>query len=81
MWRNFRKNEEIISKRLDQLLVSKDLLDQSFLVKSNISSGGILNHLPVLLELTKEDKKSIAPLKFNHTWIMEEYYIKMVEEA
>jgi hypothetical protein len=41
-WRNFRRNDEAISKRIDQFLISESLIGNSFLIKSWVAMVGFL---------------------------------------
>jgi hypothetical protein len=46
-----------------------------------VEIGGISNHLPIILEVSKASLKMSLPMKFNHDWLKEEDYQKMVEET
>lgn len=37
-----------------------------------------LDHLPIILQLEKEDLKPTKPFKFNHTWLEEERIEEMI---
>jgi hypothetical protein len=40
--------------------------------------GGSLDHCPILLQLEKEDEKPPGPFKFNHAWIGEEDFHRLI---
>ena len=79
--RNFIKQDEAISKSLDCSFVSKNLVKGNFLIKSWVSIGGLFNHLPIPFQIKREDRKLAALLKFNHMWLLEDDYKKLIEDA
>jgi hypothetical protein len=46
------------SKRLDRFITTKDLINGNYIVKSWVGTGGMSDHLPVLLKIDKEEQKS-----------------------
>jgi hypothetical protein len=42
--------------------------------------GGDFDHYPTFLEMEKSRGKPPNPLKFNTTWLEEEYFIILVKE-
>ena len=80
-WRNNRSGDQVISKRLDQFLLSKNLLSVSLIIRTWVEVGGLSYHLPVLLQIQKPEDKPVAPFKFNLEWLLEEDYRKLIEET
>jgi len=78
--RNFKNAKEVVSKWLDRFLVFENLAGRWFLLHTSMEMGGHLNHLPILLNLDKEDQKPMTPMKLIHTWLLEPNYKKLVED-
>eukprot|EP00253_Pinus_taeda_P026585 PITA_26585 len=53
---------------------------QLHLYKQWVGSGGISDHYPIYLELSGPNKKPKAPFKFNHGWLQDPSYIKLVKD-
>jgi len=51
--------------------MSEALVGERYISKSWIGSGGLLDHLPILLKMEKGNRPP-SPLKFNHAWLLEE---------
>jgi hypothetical protein len=45
-------------------------------MSSRVEIGGLSNHLPIVLEISKAGKNKHYPLKFNQDWLNEEDYRK-----
>jgi hypothetical protein len=45
-----------------------------------IEYGGDLNHMIVLIQITKEDPKPSSPFKFNHYWLEEDEFVNLVKK-
>jgi hypothetical protein len=50
-------------------------------ISSRVEIGGILDHLSILLEISKASMNRHYPLKFNLEWLKEEYYRNMVMDS
>ena len=68
-WSNRRIGIENISKRLDRLLISADLLDCDFHFRQWVGCGGVLDHHPVFLQVANNDTRPHSPFKFNANWL------------
>jgi len=42
---------------------------------------GVTHYMPIVLEVSKAGPKIPLPMKFNHEWLKEEDYNKMIEET
>ena len=77
-WRNNRSGDQAISKSLDRFFLLENLLSKSLIIKSWVEVGGMLDHLLVLLQIQNPETKPAAPFKFNHAWMKEEDYHKLI---
>lgn len=68
-WRNFFYVDEVVSKWLENNLVSESLLNDGMFIQSTIETGGISNHLQVVQFLEKVEKRIPPLMKFNPHWI------------
>eukprot|EP00253_Pinus_taeda_P021742 PITA_21742 len=71
----------MLARQLDQLLIKESLMDKFELIRQWVGSRGILDHLPVYLEITSICPKPRAPFKFNSTWLRYEDYHHIVIET
>jgi hypothetical protein len=60
-WRNYISGKDGISKKLDRFFVAKEILEEVDRLKSWVGEGGASNHLPILLQMEKEEHKSLRP--------------------
>ena len=77
-WRIGRARDAGINKRLDWFLLSLNLTDvlPSYRVWS--VPFVISDHYLVILEWMDEPVTSYPPLKFNHSWLSDESFVKFV---
>ena len=68
-WSNRRIGNENICKRLDQLLISVDLLDCDFYFRQWVGCGGVSDHRLVFLQVANNDTIPCSPFKFNANWL------------
>ena len=54
-WRNKRVGEKEISKRLDRILLSEELMQDELVFKIEVESGGLSYHRPITLSITKPE--------------------------
>jgi exonuclease III len=73
-WRNGRLGQEAISRRLDRVLVSEDLLIDVGFYRSWVEFPYISDHAPVLLQLELPPAFKIYPFKFNEQWLNEKEF-------
>ena len=71
-WNNRRVGSENVSKRLDRLLISVDLLEHELCFRQWVGCGGESDHHPVFLQILGHDKKLHSPFKFNPHWLEHE---------
>ena len=67
-WNNRRVGSENVSKRLDRLLISVDLLEHDLCFHQWVGCGGESDHQPVFLQILGHDKILHSPFKFNPHW-------------
>eukprot|EP00253_Pinus_taeda_P035172 PITA_35172 len=79
-WRNRRIGEAALARRLDRFIMKGTMFRQLHLYKQWVGSGGISDHYPIYLELSGPNKKPKAPFKFNHGWLHDPSYIKLVKD-
>eukprot|EP00253_Pinus_taeda_P010711 PITA_10711 len=73
-WRNRRSGEGRVAKRLDQFLISEDLMRGIPMIRQWVGEGGNSDHFPILLEIKKPPPKPASPFKFNAAWLQEESF-------
>ena len=69
-----------MARRLDHFLIKVPLLQHFSRYRQWVGSGGISDHSPIYLEILGLDAKPKAPFKFNHVWLQDEGYIKLVKD-
>eukprot|EP00253_Pinus_taeda_P006367 PITA_06367 len=79
-WRNRRVGDAALSHRLDRFLMKGTLQQRLHLFRQWVGSGGLSDHNPIYLEIQGPFKKLKAPFKFNHTWLKDPTYVKMIED-
>eukprot|EP00253_Pinus_taeda_P012058 PITA_12058 len=79
-WRNRRVGEVALARRLDRFLIKEALLQKLQLYKQWVGSRGLSDHSPIYLEIQGPFRKPKAPFKFNHTWLKDPSYVKMISE-
>ena len=67
--RDSRKGRAGIYKRLDKVLMTKNLIEEFERFQSQVGYGISSNHQPILLQIDKENLKHPAPFKFNYLWL------------
>eukprot|EP00253_Pinus_taeda_P020757 PITA_20757 len=79
-WRNRRVGDAALARRLDRFIMKDTLLQRLHHYKKWVGTGGISDHSPIYLEIQGPFKKPKAPFKFNHTWLKDPAYVKMISE-
>lgn len=79
-WRNKRVGDAALARRLDRFLMKDAFLQSLQQYKQWVGSGGISDHMPIYLDIQGPIKKPKAPFKFNHTWLKDPSYIKMITD-
>jgi len=77
-WRNHRRGREGIPNRLDRFLLEDSFLNDMIKIKSWVSSRGVSNHLPILLNLDREEWKPPSLMKFNHACLLEDNFRDLI---
>jgi endonuclease/exonuclease/phosphatase family metal-dependent hydrolase len=80
-WRNGRAGLESISKRLDRVFISEDLLQHSGRYRSWVAYPFLSDHAPVFLQLDTSIHRSTYPFKFNPAWLQDPYFSRLVTEV
>ena len=77
-WRNGRLGDEGISKMLDIFLLSDNLV--SLIPRHRVWAHrlGGCDHFPVLFEWLDHPVSCAFPFKFNHSWLDDEDFVKMI---
>jgi hypothetical protein len=60
-WRNGRKGEYLVAKRLDRFLISEDLLENPWTFKSWVVVGGMFDHMSHSVEYRKKRVQASFP--------------------
>jgi len=79
-WRNRRIGDAALARRLDRFLMKGTLLQRLHHFRQWVGNGGISDHHPIYLEINGQNKKPKAPFKFNHGWLQDPAYIKLVSD-
>jgi hypothetical protein len=80
-WRNGRRGNTSISKRLDRFLVVEDLIEGVSRYKLWVDFPYFLDHTHVLLRLDRLTLPTTYPFKFNASWLQEEEVRSLVNEV
>lgn len=79
-WHNQRTREAALGIRLDRFLVHEDLIPLFPLYRQWVSSGGLSDHLPILLQVSNGSSKPRSPFKFFVGFIQDLDFINMVTD-
>eukprot|EP00253_Pinus_taeda_P003996 PITA_03996 len=79
-WRNRRVGEASLARRLERFIMKRPLLQQLHHYKQRVGTGGILDHSPIYLKILGPHHKLKAPFKFNHVWLQDPTYVRMVSD-
>eukprot|EP00253_Pinus_taeda_P006660 PITA_06660 len=79
-WRNKRVGTAALARRLDRFLMRGPLIQQLHFYKQWVGNGGISDHSPIILEILGNHQKPKAPFKFNHTWLQDQSFTKLVTD-
>ena len=73
-WRNNRGGDNAISKRLDRLLLSEEMIQDALVFKSAVETRELSEHRPITLSITSPEEKPLVPFRFNTNWLDHEEY-------
>jgi len=79
-WRNRRVGAAALAYRLDRFLLKGPLIHQLHHYKQWVGSGGISDHSPILMQILGPHLKPKAPFKFNHLWLLDQSFSKLVTD-
>eukprot|EP00253_Pinus_taeda_P002123 PITA_02123 len=79
-WRNRRVGDAALARRLDRFLIKIPLLQRLTRYRQWVGSWGKFDHSPIFLEILGPDAKPKAPFKFNHVWLQNEGYTKLIKD-
>eukprot|EP00253_Pinus_taeda_P018044 PITA_18044 len=79
-WRNRRTREAALARRLDRFLIKIPLLQKLSKYRQWVGAGGKSDHSPIYLDILGPEVKPRAPFKFNHIWLQDEEYIKLIKD-
>jgi len=77
-WRNGRFGHGVISRILDKVLVSEDILTDVSIYRSSVEFPFISDHAPILLQLELSLTYKIYPFKFNAQWLNDKEFADIV---
>lgn len=72
--------ESGLARRLDQFLVREEVMDMGHNIRKWVGTGGLLDHLPIYMEIGRGRDKPKGPFKFSSIWLKDASYISMVTE-
>jgi hypothetical protein len=80
-WRNGRLGSDSILKRLDQFLISDQLITSQDRIRSWVDSTFLSDHAPIFLLLDSSPYKIAHPFKFNSNWLQESAFNSIVTDV
>lgn len=79
-WHNQRTGEAALGRRLDRFMMHEDLIPFFPLYRQWVSTGGLSDHLLILLQVSGATIKPRSPFKFFAGFLQDPDYINMVSE-
>lgn len=79
-WRNRRIGDAAMARRLDRFMIKIPLLHRLTRYRQWVGAGGKFDHSPIYLEILGPEVKPRAPFKFNHVWLQDEEYTKLIKD-
>jgi hypothetical protein len=80
-WHNGRTREDEISKRLDMVYVSEDLISTTVRYSSWVQYPYVSNHAPVLLQLGFNINMVAHPFKLKSAWLRDDSFSLIVKKV
>jgi hypothetical protein len=77
-WRNGRSGQDAISRRLDRVLVSDQLLSVAGNFRSWVESPFVSDHAPIYFQMEQCPVYKSFPFKFNASWLNEKDYVDLI---
>jgi len=79
-WWNRRIGSAALARRLDRFLMKGPLANHLHHFKQWVGTGGISDHSHILMEILGPHPKPKAPFKFNHFWLQDPSFSKIVSD-
>jgi hypothetical protein len=80
-WWNGRARDESITKILDRVYLSEDLINGADRFRSWVAYPYLSDHAPVILQLENNLYPTSYPFKLNSMWLKEEDFTSIVKEV
>jgi hypothetical protein len=77
-WRNGHRGREVITRRLDRVLVSEDLLSSTGLYMSWVELPFISDHAPIVFQMNLPPCYKASPFKLNAQWMEDPTFVDLV---
>jgi len=77
-WKNGRRDREAITRRLDRVLVSEDLLSLVGLYRIWVELSFISDHAPIIFQLNLPPCYKASPFKLNAQWMEDPTFVELV---
>ena len=78
-WFNRTTRVETITKRMTKFLLFGEILRKMERCRSWREIGGGSNHLPILLQMDKGERKPTNSFKFNHHWLQDHNFVNLIK--
>jgi endonuclease/exonuclease/phosphatase family metal-dependent hydrolase len=79
-WKNGRGGLDLISKRLDHILISEDLLREMGRYRAWVELPFVSDHASVVVQFDYQPFPLAFPFKLNPTWLIEDDFESIVKE-
>eukprot|EP00253_Pinus_taeda_P033845 PITA_33845 len=79
-WNNRRGGERLIASRLDQFLISENIILDGITIESNILPTGGSNHWPISLTVVVQSTPRNKPFRFEKFWLDHPNFLELVEK-
>lgn len=80
-WRNGRLGQHVISRRLDRVMISEDLLSDIVFYRTWVAYPFISDHAPICIQLDFSAEFKEFPFKFNDHWIKDKEFLDIVNKV
>jgi hypothetical protein len=78
IWKNDTKGKDLVAKITDIILILEEMIENMWSFKLRLVVGGISDHMPILLEIDTKGSKTPSLMNFNHVWLNEKEYERLV---
>jgi hypothetical protein len=80
-WRNSRTGSETISKRLDRVFLSEDLVIGKGKIRSWVAYPYLSDHAPIFLHFDSLPFPIAFPFKLNSSWLLEARFLQFSKRS